>query len=171
MGREAYQEILATKGVSSDPQLNEMVRRVGQRIVRASGQTGLDWQFNVIKDETPNAFALPGGFVGVHTGLFKVVENEAQLAAVMAHEVGHVTAHHPAERMSRQTLVQAGLTALGGASQPTAQIAAAAATLGIILPFSRTQEGAADAIGRHNMPQAGEEPNATVDVQQQERRV
>src|SRR3546814_388986 len=137
---------------------------VGQRIVRASGQTGLDWQFNVIKDETPNAFALPGGFVGVHTGLFKVVENEAQLAAVIAHEVGHVTAHHPAERMSRQTLVQAGLTALGGASQPTAQIAAAAATLGIILPFSRTQEAEADAIGLQYMAKAGYDPHAAVDV-------
>src|SRR3546814_17753676 len=64
MGREAYQEILATKGVSSDPQLHEMVRRVGQRLVRASGQTGLDWQINIIKDETRNACAQPGGCVG-----------------------------------------------------------------------------------------------------------
>src|SRR3546814_19179090 len=118
MGREAYQEILATKGVSSDPQLNEMVRRVGQRIVRASGQTGLDWQFNVIKDETPNAFALPGGFVGVHTGLFMVVENEAQLAALIAPYVGTVPAPPPAERLSRPSLVPAGLTALVGAPPP-----------------------------------------------------
>jgi len=165
LGYQAYQDILRTKGVSSDPQLTEVVQRVGQRIARVSEEPDLDWQFNVINDPTPNAFALPGGYVGVHAGLFKVVENEDQLAAVVAHEIGHVDARHPSERLSRQALVESGLSiALGGQSASVIQLASAAATLGVILPFSRQQEAEADAIGLQYMAAAGYDPRAAIEV-------
>ncbi len=164
MGQQAYREILSTQGVVEDPEMTAAVQRVGRRLAKASGQRDQDWQFNVINDDTPNAFALPGGYVGVHRGLFNVVRNDDELAAVMAHEIGHVAARHPAERLSREALVQTGLAALGGASASTAQIAAAAATLGLVLPFSREQETEADAIGLQYMAQAGYDPRAAVEV-------
>lgn len=165
LGYQAYQDILRTKGVSSDPQRTEVVQRVGQRIARVSEDPDLDWQFNVINDPTPNAFALPGGYVGVHVGLFKVVENEGQLAAVVAHEIGHVDARHPSERLSRQALVESGLSiALSGQSASVIQLASAAATLGVILPFSRQQEAEADAIGLQYMAAAGYDPRAAIEV-------
>lgn len=165
MGLTAYQKILKQNKLSTDEALVRRVRRVGKRIAAASGRTDLNWAFNVIKDSTPNAFALPGGKVGVNTGLLKVAKNDDQLAAVMAHEIGHAIAHHGAERISQQMALQAGLSGLGLAGDSAsqyAQLAATAATLGIILPFSRTQEAEADHIGVILMAKAGYDPRAAV---------
>ena len=168
MGINAYQQIKTETKVSRDRRSADVVRRVGQRIAAVSGQPNLPWEFTLFQDSNPNAFALPGGKVGVNTGLFKVVKDEHQLAAVMAHEVAHVLARHSAERVSQQVLVQAGLTgaqALGGAqSQQWMGLAAQAATLGIILPYSRTQESEADEIGLTYMARAGYDPRAAVEV-------
>jgi predicted Zn-dependent protease len=164
MGLTAYQKILKENKLSTDKAQVERVRRVGKRIAVASGRTDLQWEFNVIQDDSPNAFALPGGKVGVNTGLFKVARNDDQLAAVMAHEVGHAIARHGSERMSQQMAVQAVVTGLG-ASDSLAQyseLAAMAATLGVILPFSRTQEAEADHIGVIMMAKAGYDPRAAV---------
>src|SRR3546814_12077542 len=90
------------------------VNEIGRRIAAVSGQPDLAWEFTVIEDETPNAFALPGGKVGVNTGLFKVAETDAQLAAVMAHEIGHAIARPSAERVSRPLLVQRSEDRRGG---------------------------------------------------------
>jgi len=165
MGLDAYQKILKESKLSTDQAMISRVRRVGNRIAAVSGQKDYKWEFNVIVDETPNAFALPGGKVGVNTGLFKVVQNDDQLAAVMAHEVGHAIAHHGAERMSQQMAVQAGLSSLGLAGDNASQysqLAAMAATLGVVLPFSRTQEAEADHIGVILMAKAGYDPRAAV---------
>lgn len=164
MGRDAYREILAEKGVASNPEQTAMMRRVGERIAAANPGLGGNWEFNLINDDTPNAFALPGGYVGVNTGLFQVVHDENQLAAVMGHEIAHVVARHPAERMSRQALVGTGTAVLGGAAPELAEMAAAAATLGLVLPFSREQEAEADAIGLQYMARAGYDPRAAVQV-------
>jgi predicted Zn-dependent protease len=167
MGQQAYREILGQAGVSQDQALQARVDRVGERIADAvGGET--DWEFTVIDDDTANAFALPGGKVGVHTGLFQVVESDDQLAAVLAHEIAHVTAQHASERMSREVLTQTGLGLLGAAteSQALPQILAQAATLGIQLPFSRSQEAEADEIGLHYMAKAGYDPRAAVEVWQ-----
>ncbi len=102
LGAQAFQEILAESTISRDPQMNETVQRIGKRIAAATGLSGYNWEFVVIEDPEPNAFALPGGKVAVHTGMFEVAENDAQLAAVMGHEVAHATARHSAERMSQQ---------------------------------------------------------------------
>lgn len=164
MGRDAYRQILAEQGVANNPQQNAMVQRVGQRLTAANAGAGSHWEFNLINDDTPNAFALPGGYVGVNTGLFQVVQDENQLAAVVGHEIAHVIARHPAERMSRQALVGTGTAVLGAATPELADMAAAAATLGLVLPFTRDQEAEADAIGLQYMARAGYDPRAAVQV-------
>ncbi len=166
LGLQAYQQILAKSKVSKDATLNERVQRVGRRIAAVSGHPEFDWQFTLLENDQPNAFALPGGKVGVNTGLFKVAENDAQLAAVIAHEVAHATARHGAERMSQGVLAETGLAVLGATTNKASyvQLAAAAATLGVILPYSRTQESEADHIGLLYMAKAGYDPRAAVDL-------
>lgn len=168
MGLAAYQQILKESKISPDKEMNERVRRVGQRIAAVSGRPDLPWEFNVIQDDTPNAFALPGGKVGVHTGLFKVAQNDDQLATVMAHEVGHAIARHSAERVSQQMALELGLAGLGmaGSGAQLAQLAGSAATLGVVLPFSRKQEAEADHIGVIMMAKAGYDPRAAVTLWQ-----
>ncbi len=163
MGVDAYQEIKSKTPTSNDPRYTGPVNEIGQRIAAISTQPGLDWEFTVFEDETPNAFALPGGKVGVHTGLFKVAKNKDQLAAVMAHEVGHVMARHSSERMSTQMATQLGVQ-LGGAvvGQEYAGFLGQAATLGVVLPYSRVQESEADEIGLIMMAKAGYDPRAAV---------
>jgi len=165
MGLEAYQQILSESEISNDPELNRRVSEVGRRIAAASPHPDWDWQFTVIDNDEPNAFALPGGKVGVNTGLFKVAENDDQLAAVMGHEVAHAIARHGAERMSQQVLMQAGLAGLGIATDATtAGLAAQAATLVVTLPYSRTQEAEADHIGLIYMAEAGYDPRQAVQL-------
>jgi metalloendopeptidase OMA1, mitochondrial len=163
MGLEAYQQILSESDVSNDPDLNRRVREVGRRIAAASPHPEWEWQFTLIENDEPNAFALPGGKVGVNTGLFQVAKNDDQLAAVMGHEVSHAIARHGAERMSQQVLMQAGLAGLGLATNQTyAAVAAQAATLAVILPYSRTQEAEADHIGLIYMAEAGYDPREAI---------
>jgi predicted Zn-dependent protease len=168
MGLAAYQEILKESKLSPDKALTDRVRRVGQRIASVSGRPDLPWEFNVIQDDTPNAFALPGGKVGVNTGLFKVVQDDNQLAAVMAHEVGHAIARHSAERVSQQMALELGLAGLGmtGTGAQYAQLASTAATLGVVLPFSRQQEAEADHIGVIMMAKAGYDPRSAITLWQ-----
>ncbi len=166
MGLQAYQQILDKSTVSNRQDYKRRVETVGRRIAAVSGKPDLDWEFTVIEDETPNAFALPGGKVGVHSGLFDVVENDDQLATVMAHEVAHAIARHGSERMSQQMVVQGGLQGIGAATGNAGyvQVAATAATLGIILPYSRSQEAEADHIGLIYMAKAGYDPRAAIQL-------
>jgi predicted Zn-dependent protease len=167
MGLQAYQQIKQEERVSRDPDLTRRVEEIGRRIAAVSGQPDWDWQFTVFENDEPNAFALPGGKVGVYTGLFKVARNDDQLAAVLAHEVGHAIARHGAERMSQGLITQLGAAALGAATSPAyAQLAAQAATLGIILPYSRTQESEADEIGLMMMAEAGYDPREAIKLWQ-----
>jgi len=163
-GAQAYREVLQKEGVSEDPVLRQRVETVGARIAKASGIKGAQWQFTVVDDPTANAFALPGGKVAVNTGLFKVVENDDQLAAVLAHEIAHVTAKHASERVSQQMLQQGGLQVLGAATGDPAlvQLASVAAQIGLTLPYSRTQESEADEIGLTYMARAGYDPREAV---------
>lgn len=166
MGVQAYRQIKAQKSVSGDQRYVGPVNEIGRRIAEVSGRTDMAWEFTVFEDPEPNAFALPGGKVGVNTGLFTVAENEAQLAAVMAHEIGHAIARHGAERASRQILVQVGQQVVGSQYPGAADVMAQAATLGLILPFSRSQETEADEIGLMLMARAGYDPRAAVDLWQ-----
>lgn len=166
MGAEAYDQILAKARISKDAGAQARVARIGRRIAAVSHEPDLDWEYTVIEDKTPNAFALPGGKVGVNTGMFDIARTDDQLAAVIAHEIAHATARHSAERISQQLLVQGGLQGLGIAtgSGSAVQLAAAAAQFGVILPFSRSQELEADAIGLMYMAEAGYDPRAAVDL-------
>ena len=168
MGEDAFEEILVQKARSPDPALIRRVNTVGARIAAVADDPGYDWEFEVIEDDTPNAFALPGGKVGVHTGLFKVVENDAQLAAVLGHEVAHAIARHSAERISQRMLIAGGLTAVGIAvdDPKLTALLAGAATLAIILPFSRSQEAEADEIGLLYMARAGYDPREAITLWQ-----
>ncbi len=112
MGLQAYREILRKSRLSQGPEANDMVAGVGARIAAATGRTDYAWEFRVIDDNRQiNAFALPGGKVAVYTGLLAVARDEAGLAAVLGHEISHVIARHGGERISRELLVQTGLTA------------------------------------------------------------
>ena len=168
MGVQAYQQILSKSRVSRDPQMNAVVARVSQRLARVVDVPGAKWQYTVFEDPTPNAFALPAGKIGVNTGMFKTAKTEGQLAAVLGHEIGHVMARHSAERMSREIAVQMGIQALGAAGNLAqySDLMAQAATLGLILPFSREQESEADEIGLINMARAGYDPREAVTLWQ-----
>lgn len=164
LGLDAWQQIKQEQKVANDRQLQQRVDRIGRRIAAVSGVEDWDWQFTVFANDEPNAFALPGGKVGVNTGLFKVAKNDAQLATVMGHEVAHAIARHGAERMSYGMLSQFGAVAVGvgTGSGELGQLAAQAATLGVILPYSRTQESEADEIGLIYMARAGYDPREAV---------
>jgi predicted Zn-dependent protease len=168
MGLQAYQQIKQEEKVSGDAALNQRVQTVGKRIAAVSGHPEWDWQFTLFDNPEPNAFALPGGKVGVYTGLFKVAKNDAQLATVMGHEVGHAIARHGAERMSQGILAQLGGIAVGAAtgSQAYVDLYSQAATLGVILPYSRGQESEADEIGLMLMAEAGYDPREAVKLWQ-----
>ncbi|MGE0652309.1 MAG: M48 family metallopeptidase [Alphaproteobacteria bacterium] len=168
MGTEAYRQILSESKISQDRSLRQRVEQVGSRIAAVVDRDNkYKWEFTVIDDATPNAFALPGGKVGVHTGLFKVTENDAQLAAVLGHEIAHVTVRHSAERISQQMVVQGGLVGIGAAAGGEyVNLAKTAATLGVVLPFSRKQESEADQVGLRYMAEAGYDPRAAVKLWQ-----
>jgi len=172
LGLQSEKEILSKQRVSRDPQKNAMVRRVGRRIANVTGQKNYKWEFFVIdNNKEANAFCLPGGKVFVYTGLFKYIANDAELAAVMGHEIGHALARHGAERMSRGILAQTGgevlQTVMVGRGNPqnTAMVMQAfgiGSQLGIMLPHSRTQEYEADTIGLVLSAKAGYNPNSAL---------
>ncbi len=167
LGIEAYQQIKQQLPSVTTGDEARMVNRAGHRIASVvEGADGFDWEFTLFKDETPNAFALPGGKVGVNTGLFAVAKTEGQLAAVMGHEIAHVMAQHSAERMSRDMATQLGLGILGASINSPEMVSAAAnaATLGISMPFGRSQESEADRIGLIYMAKAGYDPREAVDL-------
>ncbi len=146
----------------------ETVRRVGRSMVDASGLGGTrNWEFEVFEGPS-NAFVLPGGQVAVFTGILEDFDNEAQMAAVVGHEVGHVAARHSAERVSQQVLASllvggtAAVLAGIGTDRAATQIAigalGAGATFGILLPYSRRHELEADRLGVEYMARQGYDP-------------
>ncbi len=166
LGLEASREILKKEKICRDPELNAIVKRVGERIARATGKN-LPWEFWVIdKPKVINAFCLPGGKVFVYTGIIPVAKNEAGLAAVLGHEIGHAIARHGAERLSLGLAAAFGEVLLAKVldlkDPETRKIFLTAyglgATVGVILPYSRKQELEADHIGLYLMARAGYDP-------------
>jgi len=166
LGLQAYNQMKQDKPLSRDQALIRRTKEVGRNVARISPKPDWDWEFNVFDDDSPNAFALPGGKVGVNSGLFKVAKNDDQLAAVIGHEVAHAIARHGAERMSQGQLAQAGGAAVAVATGSQAYTSAYAvlAQYGFALPNNRTQESEADHIGLLYMAEAGYDPRASVDL-------
>jgi predicted Zn-dependent protease len=168
-GERAWSETLRAGKVSTDPAMTARVRAVGERVVAAAGLADRPWDYVVFDNKTPNAFVLPGGHVGVNSGLLDLVDNDDQLAAVIGHEAGHVVARHAAERysqsMSTQVLLAVAQAATGsstGAGQALGSYGGAAAQLGVLLPFSRQHELEADRLGVDYMARAGYRPREAV---------
>src|SRR3989442_576365 len=172
MGLDSYQAVLHKSKVSTDPALNAQVTRVGGRIAAATGRTDYQWEFKVVEDKQVNAFCLPGGKVVVYTGLLPITRDDAGLAAVVGHEVAHAIARHGGERVSQQLLVTTGLTATQVAlarrdpltTQAVMTALGAGANVGLLLPWSRTQESEADHLGLIYMAKAGYHPSAARDL-------
>ncbi len=175
LGAAAYSEVLKKSKVVRDPRITEVVQRVGGRIAAVADKPEYQWEFTVIDDpKQANAFCLPGGKVAVYTGIFPIARDEGGLATVIGHEVAHALARHGAERMSQSQLLQIGAlgvaVAVSGKSPATQQAVMAAygvgSTVGVALPFSRSQESEADHIGLILMAKAGYDPQVAVGLWQ-----
>src|SRR5690606_29673202 len=133
-------------------------------------QRRIAWETAVFVQDEPNAYALPGGKVGVNTGIFKVAKNQDQLAAVIAHEVGHVVENHHDERITRQMGAAGVVQLLGALAGDYGQLATQGGSLlaqtGFLLPGSRVQETEADVVGQRLMAQAGFDPREAVSLWQ-----
>jgi predicted Zn-dependent protease len=149
LGRESAQKVEQTIGLVDDKDLQAYVAGVGSRLAAASERPELPWRFNVVDDPTPNAFALPGGPIFVTRGMMSLMESEAQLASVLGHEIGHVTARHSVSMISRQQLAQLGL-GIGGVIVPQLQPLGQALGMGVdllFLKYGRDAERQADELG------------------------
>jgi predicted Zn-dependent protease len=173
LGAEAYREMLQKEPITRDPRDTEPVYRVARRLEAAANRPDMRWEVSVIEDaKTANAFALPGGKIGVYTGIFPMAQTEAGLAIIMGHELGHVIARHGAERMSQQLGAEllGSALALGFQASPYVNTIMAAYGLGtqvgVLLPYSRLQESEADRIGLVLAARAGYDAQAAVGVWQ-----
>lgn len=176
---QQYQDYIHTATVITGTPEAEMVQRVGKRIANAvetflknnsasSEIKNYAWEFKLVKDNSINAFAMPGGKVVVYSGLLPVTQNEASLAVVIGHEIGHVVAKHAHERISQQLALQAGSQLagelLGGvaATQIGQAVFGLGAQMGVMLPYARKQEYEADELGLIFMAMAGYDPQVAI---------
>ena len=172
LGNKAFPEAVQTMGGAvTDPQLQDYVGRVGQALARVSQRPKLPYSFTVVNDSSPNAFALPGGKIAITRGLLVNLDNEAQLAAILGHEVGHVNARDSVQGMQRGMLLNLGLGLLSGATDqdaygPLARRAASLAAGLLDNSYSRDQERQADRLGIDYMVKAGYNPLGAVQVQE-----
>ena len=167
MGIKAFDEMRAQLTVEEDPAINAYVRCVANAITDELPDKSTSWEVVVFKDDNPNAFALPGGKMGVYTGMLKVAENQDQLASVLGHEVGHVLAQHGNERMSQQQITNVALSVAAGSGYVDSlsmQALGLGAQIGILLPYSRDHESEADVIGLDLMAEAGFDPRQSVQL-------
>jgi predicted Zn-dependent protease len=166
MGREADKEIASSYGLYPDAALQQYVQDIGASIASRTERPNLPWTFRVVDDAAVNAFALPGGFVYVTRGILTYLNSEAELAAILGHEIGHVTARHSVTQISQQQLAQVGLAAGTIVSPTVARFGNLAQTgLGMLfLKFSRSDESEADRLGLRYMLSGGYDPRKMVDV-------
>jgi len=173
MGREADQQISASMGIYEDPQLQSYVDKLGKEIAVKSERPNLPWTFRVIDDPVVNAFALPGGYIYVTRGILSHLQNEAELAGVLGHEIGHVTAKHSVTRISEQQLTQFGF-GLAMVLKPELQQYSQFAEIGLgllFLKFSRDDERQADQLGLRYMTNINNDPREMANVMQTLKRV
>ncbi len=168
MGAQAFAEAKAKEKIDTDPKQNAYVRCVVDALVaRLPAQwRSTRWETALFVDPEPNAFALPGGKVGVNTGIFTVARNQDELAAVLGHEIGHVVSHHHDERITRQMNAQIGVSLLGALlGSGYGQLGSEGAGV-YLLRNTREQEAEADVVGQRLMADAGFDPSKAVDLWQ-----
>ena len=165
LGRENAAQIRKHMTVVHNPYLNEYVTQVGKRLVasREAQESGFPFTFEVVADPSINAFALPGGPMFINTGLLRAVDNEAQLAGVMGHEMSHVILRHGTNQASKSKLIElpavlSSQIAGGSLAGQVAQLGIGLGTNSVLLKFSRTAESQADLMGSHLMAEAGYNP-------------
>jgi metalloendopeptidase OMA1, mitochondrial len=172
LGLTSFNQLKKETPISKDVAANALIQKVGKRIAAVAGpdMPNAQWEFVVFKSKEANAFCLPGGKVGVYTGILPITKDEAGMATVLGHEIAHAVARHGGERMSEAMLMQTGGQILGttlSSADPRAQAAATVAyglttKVGRELPHSRAQESEADQIGLIYMARAGYDPEAAV---------
>lgn len=168
IGESIMREIRRDPDYVDDPEIRDYVQSVGYRLVAASGEKGQEFEFFVVRDRTVNAFAMPGGFIGIHTGLLLAAQTESEFASVMGHEVAHVLQRHAARqfesqsRVSKMSLIAMALAVLAGRSNPqvaqAAIVAGQAAPAAVYLNYSRDFEREADRLGYQLLEGAGFDP-------------
>lgn len=174
MGADAFDQMRRQLPLSRDATIKAEVQCVSEALLKAARlvypqvEMPDDWQVIVFDNPSPNAFALPGGRIGVHSGLLQVAQTPDQLAAVVGHEIAHVLADHGNERLTQQLGIKAVLLVVGLMSegdvgqQPLLQALGIGSQLGIALPFSRAHEAEADVMGLAIMARAGFDPGQSV---------
>ncbi|TFH85791.1 M48 family peptidase [Billgrantia azerbaijanica] len=174
LGQDSFARMRRQLPVASDPAMTARVQCVTREVIQAARAEYPEadwpdaWEVVVFAEPSPNAFALPGGRIGVHSGLLRVAETPAQLAAVIGHEIAHVLADHGNERLTQQLGIKAVLLVVGLFSdgdvprEPLLRALGIGAQLGIALPFSRTHEEEADLMGLAIMARAGFDPRESV---------
>jgi predicted Zn-dependent protease len=166
MGQQADQEISAAVGIYRDPDLESYVQRLGTTLAAQSERPELRWQFRILDDASVNAMALPGGYNYVTRGLLSYMNSEAELAAVMGHEIGHVTARHTVNQLSKQQLAQVGMV-LGMILRPELRNYGNLAEVGmglLFLKYGRDDEREADNLGLRYMTRGGYDPRPMAEV-------
>lgn len=174
-GRKAHGQVLKEQRAYADPKVQAYVNALGQKLAAQSHRANLAWTFTVLDSPEVNAFALPGGYVYVTRGIMAYLDSEAELAGVMGHEIGHVTARHGAQRATRQQNAGLGVlaaTVLGvvlegagvrGATDIAGQVSQTAAA-GYVASYSREQETQADELGAEYLARNRYDPRNMVDV-------
>jgi predicted Zn-dependent protease len=166
-GAKMYAQMKQQQAVVRDPVASSQVTCIVDALLRqlpAGMQQG--WEAQVFEDKSANAFALPGKKIGVNAGMIKLAQNDAQLAAVIGHEIGHVMARHASERASMGMLSQIGQEVAGQINPAGAAVFGLGSQVGIMLPYSRAHEDEADVIGQNLMARAGFDPRESITLWQ-----
>ena len=170
LGNEVYQDMISQAIVVKDARLNRLIMTVGRRVAAATGRGDMGWEFTLVDKEAPNAYCLPGGKVVINSGILPIAQNEAGLAAVIAHEAGHAIARHGAERGSHARVRDLGLELVNmGLGHTLAEKTKMRLAWGVdfvmslAFPFSRTHELEADEMGLVYMARAGYDPREALE--------
>ncbi len=160
VGAQEHQKVVEQFGIYDNAALSSYVQRVGSKVTQKTERPDVQYKFYVVDSPIVNAFALPGGYIYVSRGLLALANNEAQLAAVLSHEAGHITGRHSAERYSRGVVTTLGAGVLGAVigSAEASQALGTGANL-YLSSYSRTQENEADSLGLRYMTQGGYDPD------------
>ncbi|HMI32234.1 MAG TPA: M48 family metallopeptidase, partial [Candidatus Limnocylindrales bacterium] len=164
IGAKMAAQIRADKKIYSNRVVTDYVNRTGQNIARLSDRPGIPYQFTVIEDKTVNAFALPGGYVYVYTGLLKQLDTQSQLGGVLAHEISHIVARHSVKQLQEGLGLQVLSTLVFGGTSSATRAAVDVGLALVMRGYSRDAEAEADSYGTIYMARAGLNPEGMAQV-------